>query len=226
MAEGYVCLWRSAIESEFFDDEWLCKLWMWCMCRANYKEQEWKGEVIPAGSFITGRHAASSALRVTESKFYRGLKRLENMRMIVTKSNNRFTVVTLCNWKTYQQPDSDKRTTDEQPANNKRTTSEQPANTGEEGNKGIRKESNTGFVPPTVEEVSAYCAERRNSVDPEAFFAHYDANGWMIGKTKMKKWKSAIVTWEKNNFQKSQPANPAAVRCKPASLEDLENYRP
>lgn len=61
--------------------------------------------------------------------------------------------------------------------------------------KGISKKV-TRFVPPTVEEVRAYCEERHNDIDPEKFVAFYTAKGWMIGKNKMKSWKSAVITWE------------------------------
>ena len=54
------------------------------------------------------------------------------------------------------------------------------------------------FVPPTVEEVEAYCRERNNDIDAEAFVAFYESKGWMIGKNKMKNWKMAVVTWEKH----------------------------
>lgn len=56
----------------------------------------------------------------------------------------------------------------------------------------------TRFSPPSVEEVAEYCRERRNSVDPQRFVDYYSANGWMIGKTKMKDWKAAVRTWERN----------------------------
>lgn len=58
-----------------------------------------------------------------------------------------------------------------------------------------------GFVKPTLEEVAAYCRERKNKVDPEAWMAYYTANGWMVGKNPMKDWHAAVITWEKNNFQ-------------------------
>lgn len=57
------------------------------------------------------------------------------------------------------------------------------------------------FVPPTVEEVRSYCAERNNGIDAEAFVAFYESKGWMIGKNKMKSWKSAVITWEKGRNQ-------------------------
>jgi hypothetical protein len=56
------------------------------------------------------------------------------------------------------------------------------------------------FVPPMLQEVSGYCKERNNSIDPQAFIDHYTSNGWMVGKNKMKDWKAAVRNWEKRNF--------------------------
>ncbi len=53
------------------------------------------------------------------------------------------------------------------------------------------------FVPPTAEEVAAYCEERKNGIDPEEFWSFYDSKGWKVGRSPMKSWKSAVVTWEK-----------------------------
>ena len=58
-------------------------------------------------------------------------------------------------------------------------------------------EKNRRFIPPTVEEVRAYCESRHNGIDAEEFVAFYESKGWFIGKNKMKSWKSAITTWEK-----------------------------
>lgn len=57
----------------------------------------------------------------------------------------------------------------------------------------------TKFVPPTLEEVTAYCKERKNSVDPETFVDFYESKGWLIGKNKMKDWKAAVRTWERKD---------------------------
>lgn len=64
------------------------------------------------------------------------------------------------------------------------------------------KRKRTPFLPPTLEEVTAYCLERGNYVDPEKWFSHYESNGWMVGKNKMKDWKAAVRTWERNDYQK------------------------
>lgn len=76
----------------------------------------------------------------------------------------------------------------------------QEIETDKEIDKEIDKESikkrNTRFSPPTIDEVKAYCQERNKGVDPERWYNHYTANGWMVGKNKMKDWKAAVRTWE------------------------------
>lgn len=54
------------------------------------------------------------------------------------------------------------------------------------------------FVPPTVEEVKAYCKERNNRVDPQKFIDFYETNGWVQGKARkpIKSWKACVRTWE------------------------------
>ena len=64
------------------------------------------------------------------------------------------------------------------------------------------------FKPPTVAEVSEYCKERGNNVNPATFIDHYEANGWMRGKNKVKCWKACVRTWERNNTPKARAQEP------------------
>lgn len=59
------------------------------------------------------------------------------------------------------------------------------------------------FTPPTVEEVAAYCKERNNKIDPEAFVAFYTSKGWSVGNHQMKDWKAAVITWEKRHTKET-----------------------
>lgn len=78
------------------------------------------------------------------------------------------------------------------------------------------------FVPPTEEEVAAYCLERKNKVDAAYFVDHYTSNGWKVGKQNMKDWKAAVRTWEKNGY--NQPSKKQdAVEPNGYSF-DLEEY--
>lgn len=80
------------------------------------------------------------------------------------------------------------------------------------------------FIPPTLEEVTSYCQERKNGIDPQKFIDHYTANGWMRGKTKIKDWKACIRTWEGNNkvkpMQPSQQKPPNAANFKERQYDD------
>jgi len=57
------------------------------------------------------------------------------------------------------------------------------------------------FTPPSLDEVRAYCKERGSRVDPEKWHDFYTAKGWMVGKNKMRDWKAAVRTWEKEDAQ-------------------------
>ena len=68
------------------------------------------------------------------------------------------------------------------------------------------KPKRTAFKPPEPEEVREYCRIRGKGVDPERWYNHYSANGWMVGRNKMKDWKAAVRTWE----QKEKPGGRSA----------------
>ena len=67
-----------------------------------------------------------------------------------------------------------------------------------EESEGSPKPPRKVFVPPTVDEVSAYCLERKNGINASDFVDFYTGKGWMIGKNKMVDWKAAVRTWERN----------------------------
>jgi hypothetical protein len=68
-----------------------------------------------------------------------------------------------------------------------------------------KEEKRKRFTQPTLEEVTAYCNERGNSVDPQRFIDYYTANGWKVGKNPMKDWRAAVRTWERGD-KKEKPA--------------------
>lgn len=61
------------------------------------------------------------------------------------------------------------------------------------------KRTRTVFVPPSIDEVAAYCRERGNGIDADRFVTYYQARGWeMSNGRRMKDWKAAVRTWESN----------------------------
>lgn len=55
-------------------------------------------------------------------------------------------------------------------------------------------------IPPPIDDVILYCKQRKNNIDAHQWFDHYEARGWMIGKNRMKDWRAAVRTWERNEF--------------------------
>lgn len=72
--------------------------------------------------------------------------------------------------------------------------------------------SNTRFKKPTLDEITAYCTERKNSVDPQAFFDFYESKGWRVGNQPMKDWKACVRTWERRE-QTSGSGKPTAGKA-------------
>ena len=215
MEKGYIRVYRTLMEKGYYSDSEYVHLWVHLLMNATYIRKEYlfngKIEYLNPGQFITGRHILSKKTGIQESKVERILKSLEIEQQIEQQKNNKFRIITILNWSDYQQIEQQI----EQPVNNQRTTSEQPVNTINKDNKYNKENNNkqkiedmgdkksTRFTTPDFEEVKSYCQERKNNINPEKWINHYESNGWMIGKNKMKNWKAAIRTWELNETIKN-----------------------
>ena len=85
------------------------------------------------GSWDTGRFVIAESLDMKPSTVYKSLKRLEKAEMVTLTSNNKYSTISICKWKEYQQDDNNT-------GNNKVTTKEQQSNTKQEGKKVRSKE--------------------------------------------------------------------------------------
>lgn len=86
--------------------------------------------------------------------------------------------------------------------------------------------SATHFSPPTVEQVRAYFRERGvqpadAQTEADKFVDRYEANGWIVGKTKMKDWKAAARNWLRNREEWGQTAAQPATPYGGRTWEDL-----
>lgn len=64
------------------------------------------------------------------------------------------------------------------------------------------------FSPPSVEEVAAYCRERKNGIDAQTFVDFYAAKNWMVGRNKMVDWKACVRTWERRRKEEGKAGKP------------------
>lgn len=167
MAGGRVWLHREAMDHPVFADDWLWRLFCYCIMRAAFKDGKDK-----RGSFTTGRHIAAEVLGVSPSKFYRGIHKLQELGCITVEANSNWTTVTVCNYDTYQSWECEERTASEQQVNSKRTTSGQQVNNErtqyknsirEEGKKGIETPFPPGF--DSLEFADAWAAWTRHRTE-------------------------------------------------------------
>ena len=227
MGTGHIRLHRSILESQVFAHPTALKIWVWCLCKASYKERFvplkiGKGTTtinIKSGQFIFGRYKAEEELGIDGSTIYKWIQKFASEtfdNMIYLESNNQYTIITISNWSTYQGIEE----TMEQPSNNQVTAEEQPSNSGvttaehkqeyKESKEYIEckesKEENRGkrFTPPSVEDVKNYIIEKKYLIDAEAFVAFYSSKGWKVGNSPMKDWKMALVTWTKRDNRNIQ----------------------
>lgn len=62
------------------------------------------------------------------------------------------------------------------------------------------------FSKPTIEQITEYCAERKNGVDAQNFYDFYESKGWKVGNQPMKDWKACVRTWERRDERRGTPA--------------------
>lgn len=77
-----------------------------------------------------------------------------------------------------------------------------------------KKKQRPPFRPPTVEEVRAFCREKKiDTVDPDVFVSYYATRGWYIDRrTKMKSWQDAVWNWHYRERKQGPGKHTAGAR--------------
>ena len=222
--EGWIKLHRSCL------DHWLYteyrpltrrEAWETILFTVNFEPSKL---IIKGQLYLCDRGQSLLSLQSWAEKFVWSIqqvrtffKLLENDQMISLEGLQYTTRLTVCNYAIYQDQQQTANTplTDgQQTANTPLTTIKEEEELKKNKNKSIGEKS-TRFIPPTPEEVKLYCLERKNDVDPIRWFNFYNAKNWMIGKNKMKNWKSAVATWETNqktNLSENNRQNTSITR--------------
>lgn len=88
-----------------------------------------------------------------------------------------------------------------------------------------QKKPRTIFVPPTLEQVKSYIAERNLSVDAQKFMSYFEAGNWMDSEgKKVKNWKQKLITWDSRDrtLRAAKSLLPQSVGVKSGSYaEDI-----
>jgi hypothetical protein len=199
MNRGYVKLWRKSLDAGWIKNHKLWAFWTWCLMKATYKEYDQvvgcQSIHLMPGDFVFGRKAASVELNMTEQEIRTAVDSMRKRQNITIKSTNKFSIISIVNWEIYQQTEIEINQQGNEPL-----TSKQPATNHKQEVKEYKNKRSNIFIVPSLEEITAYCTERHNSVNAQSFIDHYTSNGWKVGKNPMKDWKAAVRTWERSSF--------------------------
>lgn len=191
---GWIKIHRKVLEWEWYDDTNTFRLFIHLILKANHKDKNYRGQLVEAGCLLTGRELLAQETGLSVRQVRTCLERLKSTNEVTINSSRQGTIIQVVKYKDYQIATNE--TTTERPTNDQQTTT----------NKNEKKERSI-FIPPSVEEVSAYCLERNNDVNAERFVDFYTSKGWIVGKSKMKDWKAAVRGWEKDSKESPKQLN-------------------
>lgn len=147
MNQGYVKMWRKSLDSACFQNDHLWRFWCWCLMRAAWKPKAamvgFRKIDLEPGQFVFGRRKAAQELQMSERTIRTCLQHLENLENLTIKTTNKFSIITINNWDTYQ---SDETTNDQQ--SDQQATSKRPANDHKQESKEVKERKNKE-TPPT-----------------------------------------------------------------------------
>lgn len=111
--EGWIKLHRKMLEWEGFKKSEMVHIFIYLLLSANKKDGNWNGIQVKNGEFITGLLSINKATGVSIQTIRTCLKRLENQHIINKQSNKQYTLITICNYESYQEDEkkSTKKTT-------------------------------------------------------------------------------------------------------------------
>ena len=146
---GWIKLHRQLLKSDTFKNDKLLKVWIYCLLKTSHAEHEilvgrQKVKLLP-GQFIYGRKRAAMDLDMPESTLRDYVEILVKSENITVRATNKYSVITLINWDTYQS-DEEK---DDSRHDSKRTAKGQQMDT----NKNVKNVKNEKEYLNTFEHV-------------------------------------------------------------------------
>lgn len=100
---GYIKLYRSLLDWEWYKNIPVRVLFEHCLLRANHKENKWQGKVIKKGSFITSLDNLAFETGLTKMQVRTALNKLKSTHEITHEGHSQYSIISIKNWSKYQQ---------------------------------------------------------------------------------------------------------------------------
>lgn len=123
MNRGYIRLWRKSLDAGWIRNHKLWAFWTYCLMKASYKEFDaivgLQVVHLMPGQFIFGLHVASKETGLTIREIRTILDFLRKAENLTIKTTNKFSIITIINWPTYQGEEIKNDTLNDKPLTNK-----------------------------------------------------------------------------------------------------------
>lgn len=122
---SFIKLHRDLLDWEWFKDSKMVHFFLFLLLKANHEDKQWKGIEIKRGQLIAGLHSLSVQSGISTQSIRTCIKRLKSTGELTTKSTNKYSIITICNYHKYQDKLTGKSTdklTNHQQTNNKQIT--------------------------------------------------------------------------------------------------------
>jgi len=126
MGIRWVKVHEKIIEWGWYKKPNMFHLFFHLIVKANWKPGVFEGRVIKRGQLVTGRNSLSKETGISEQSIRTCLKLLKSTSEITIKTTSRFSLITVCNYETYQCDDREGSQVSNQ-VSNQQLTSDQPA---------------------------------------------------------------------------------------------------
>lgn len=114
MTSGWIKLHRKIKEWEWYKDSQVVHLFYHLIVSANDRDKKWKYFNIRRGEFVTSVRNISEETGIPVISVRRKLEILEKSGAILRKTTNKFTLITICKYDSYQSTEQTSEQTSEQ----------------------------------------------------------------------------------------------------------------
>ena len=211
LQNGFIALYRSLLSWGWHADPATGWLFVNLLLMANWTDSDWQGVTIKRGQLVTGRKALAAQTGLSERQIRTALDHLKSTNELTIKSTNKFSLITIVNYRKFQDVQSDIDQQNDQQVDQRPTSNRPQLNKDNKEQQGVKTRKR--FTPPSVDEVAAYCRERGNAVDAQRFVDFYASKGWKVGSSGMKDWRAAVRNWERCDRGMSRGGNYDGVTC-------------
>ena len=202
--KGFIKLHRQITEWEWYQDVNTKSVFIHLLLNACYDECRFMGQSVERGQYITSLSRLSRDLSISVRQVRTALSRLEKTGEIDTQTTNKSTLITICNYGSYQIDESKvkKKATRKRQAVDKQTTDINKIERKEEGN------NNTYYEKVRKEEIwvsqvgMQYHTTKSTILNALEKFTNH-LNITQDEKRTTRDFKSHFVNWLKYNLDES-----------------------